>query len=75
MTEIKPFKAVHYNPEKIHDFFSVVCPPYDVISPPQQEAYHNASPYNFIHIELAKDKAGDDKNRRYTRAGRPLSIG
>ncbi len=68
MTEIKPFKAVHYNPEKIHDFSHVVCPPYDVISPPQQEAYHNASPYNFIHIELAKDKAGDDKNQKYTRA-------
>jgi len=66
MTKIKAFKAVVYNPEKIEDFNQVVCPPYDVISPLAQEKYHERSPYNFIHIDLARDSASDDK---YQRAG------
>jgi len=64
MTKIKPFKAVVYNPEKISDFNQVVCPPYDVISPAAQQTYHERSEYNFIHMDLPKDAAGDDKYRR-----------
>jgi len=69
MPVIKPFKAVHYNPRKISDFRKVVAPPYDVISPEEQSFLHNLSPYNFTHIDLAKDKPSDDKNEnKYTRA-------
>ncbi len=64
MSKIKAFKAVFYNPEKIGDFSQVVCPPYDVISPSAQQVYHERSPYNFIHVDLAKDSADDDKYRR-----------
>jgi len=64
MTKIKAFKALVYNPEKIEDFNQVVCPPYDVISPLTQEKYHERSVYNFIHIDLARDSAADDKYRR-----------
>ncbi|MFZ2357437.1 MAG: DUF1015 family protein [Candidatus Omnitrophota bacterium] len=39
MTEIKPFKAFIYNQEKIKDLKDVVCPPYDVISPAQQQFF------------------------------------
>lgn len=69
MASVKPFKAVHYNPEKIKDFNKVVCPPYDVISEDEQTQLMNASPYNFIFLELAKDKANDNKeDNKYTRA-------
>lgn len=69
MTEIRPFPALHYNTEKIPDMNRVVCPPYDVISPKQQDGYHNSSPYNFIRILLGKERPDDDaKNNRYTRA-------
>ena len=64
MSKIKAFKAVVYNPEKIKDFNQVVCPPYDVISPLAQEVLHERSSYNFIHMDLAKDSASDDKYRR-----------
>ncbi|MDO8662546.1 MAG: DUF1015 domain-containing protein [Candidatus Omnitrophota bacterium] len=66
MIKIKPFKAVFYNKDKVEDFSSVVCPPYDVISPSEQEYYCNLDPYNFIHILLGKDIAGENK---YERAG------
>ncbi|MFA7652190.1 MAG: DUF1015 domain-containing protein [Candidatus Omnitrophota bacterium] len=66
MIKIKPFKAVFYNQEKLKDLSAVACPPYDVISPLQQDYYHNLNPYNYIRILLGKDIAGDDK---YARAG------
>lgn len=69
MPGIKPFKAYFYNKNKISDLTEVVAPPYDVISEEQQTELHNLSPYNFTHIDLAKEKSGDDKeNNKYTRA-------
>jgi len=61
MTKIKAFKAVIYNQKKIKNISKVVCPPYDVISPLQQKAYHNSDPHNFLHILLAKDILGKNK--------------
>ena len=69
MTQIKPFKAVFYNKEKVEDLSKVVCPPYDVISPQEQNDFHNLHPNNFIHILLGKDRAQDNKTEnKYTRA-------
>lgn len=64
MTKIEPLRALIYNQEKIKNLSSVVCPPYDIISPAQQEYYHRVSPYNLIHILLGKDSLGIDKYRR-----------
>lgn len=69
MPEIKPFNAVIYNQEKFKDFSGLVCPPYDVISPKEQDYYHNLNPYNFIHILLRKDIPGENK---YQSAGNTL---
>ena len=69
MTEIKPFQGIHYDPERIINASKVMCPPYDVISPLQQDAFYAASEHNFIRVDLGKDKPGDDKdNNKYTRA-------
>jgi len=69
MPNIKPFQAVFYNSKKIKDLSKVFCPPYDVITPEEQNYYLNRSPYNFTHIVLGKDKLRDDKsNNKYTRA-------
>jgi len=65
MAKIKAFQAVVYNQEKAGDLKKVVCPPYDVISPSAQDSLHERSPYNFIHILLAKDSTDD----KYQRAG------
>ena len=64
MIEVKPFNAVFYNRAKIKDLSSVVCPPYDVISPVEQDYYHNLSPYNFIHILLGRELPGENKYKR-----------
>ena len=64
MARIEPFRAVIYNPGEIRSLSSVVCPPYDIISPSQQQYYHNLHPYNFIHILLGRDIPGEDKYHR-----------
>jgi len=64
MAKVKPFKAFIYNQDKIKDLTKVVCPPYDVISSLQQQAYMDSDAHNFIHILLAKDIPNDNKYRR-----------
>ncbi len=64
MAKIEPFRAVIYNQGEIRNLSSVVCPPYDVISPAQQQCYHDLHPYNFIHILLGKNIPGEDRYRR-----------
>ena len=69
MPAIKPFNAVFYNKEKVENFSSVICPPYDVISKEQQESYYKQHPFNFIRLELGKETPKDTaKDNKYTRA-------
>jgi len=49
--EISPFRGIRYNREIIGDMAWVICPPYDVISPNQQEFYYGVSDYNAIRLE------------------------
>lgn len=69
MAIVRPFKGLIYNLEKIDDIGKVVCPPYDVISPEEQEYFYNLSPFNIIRVELGKNTEHDDEtNNVYTRA-------
>jgi uncharacterized protein (DUF1015 family) len=61
MAKISPFQAVIYNQNEVKDLSKVVCPPYDIISPARQMYFHQLSPFNLIHMELAEDVAGRDK--------------
>ncbi len=73
MADICPFQGVRYNPQRIQDLSKVVSPPYDVITPSEQQEYYQISPYNVIRLEYGKIFSKDDglKNR-YTRARRFL---
>jgi uncharacterized protein (DUF1015 family) len=69
MADIRPFRGIRYNPKLVEDLTPILCPPYDVISPEEQQAYYRMSDYNIIHLEygqeLPEDGPGDNK---YTRA-------
>ncbi len=74
MPDIRPFRGVLYNPQKIKDIASVVTEPYDVISPRQQEAYYRRHPYNIIRLILGRRYSSDNsKNNQYTRANKFLT--
>jgi len=68
LAEISPFKGARYNQEIIEDMASVICPPYDVISPEEQKAYYERSEYNVIRLEhgmvLPKDTKTSNKHSR-----------
>lgn len=73
MAEIHPFQGVHYSPHRIGEISEVICPPYDIISPAEQEALYKKSLYNFIRIEFNRAQPGDRlDNTTYTRAGATL---
>jgi uncharacterized protein (DUF1015 family) len=55
MVRIAPFRGVFYNQKKIRDLAKVVSPPYDVISPEEQERLCRRSPYNFVRLDLNQE--------------------
>lgn len=67
MTEIIPFRGIHYNNRKVSG--EVVAPPYDVISPEMKEELYAQSPYNVVRVDFGMKTPGDsDEDNRYTRA-------
>jgi uncharacterized protein (DUF1015 family) len=59
MAEIAPLKGIVYNQEKSGDLADLVAPPYDVVSPEEQAAFHASSPYNVMNIDLGASLPGD----------------
>lgn len=73
MAQIEPFAGIHYNPDEV-PLSDVVGPPYDVISPLQQEALYALHPNNFVRIMLNRIEETDtDTDNRYTRSAAVLN--
>jgi uncharacterized protein (DUF1015 family) len=69
MAEIRPFRGVLYNPQKISDLAKAICPPYDIISPAEQDELYARNTHNFVRIEYNREMPQDnDRDNRYTRA-------
>ncbi len=60
MAHVKPFRALRFT-EKAGETATVICPPYDIISEEQRQAYLTRNPYNIIRLELPRD--GQDPYR------------
>jgi uncharacterized protein (DUF1015 family) len=56
MPDIQPFRAFVYGAKHQKNIKSLVCPPYDVISPSGRAALVKQDPRNFVRVELP---AGD----------------
>jgi uncharacterized protein (DUF1015 family) len=80
MARIYPFRALRYNPSRVH-LEDVVTQPYDKITPSMQQAYYQRSPYNLVRIilglpELFDGAPGTDENGPpdiYSRAARDFA--
>lgn len=69
MACIKPFRGIRYNPEKIDGMRKVVTPPYDVISPEDQDLYYKNDPYSVVRLDFGKISENDNESgNRYSRA-------
>jgi len=61
MADVKPLRALHYDPAVVGALDAVVAPPYDVIDPEQRAQLAGRSPYNVVRIDLpeAEEPGGD----------------
>jgi len=58
-----------YNQDKAGTMDTIVCPPYDIISPLLQEELYQKNPFNVVRLEYGKENADDtESNNRYTRS-------
>lgn len=58
MPSLKPFKGIRYS--SAENLKNLSCPPYDVISPDEQERLYATDPHNAVRLELAR--AGDNND-------------
>ncbi|HXJ86974.1 MAG TPA: DUF1015 domain-containing protein [Candidatus Binatia bacterium] len=59
MTDIRPFRGLRYNQQKV-TAAQVVTQPYDKITRAMQEKYYSASPFNLVRIILGRSEPGDN---------------
>jgi uncharacterized protein (DUF1015 family) len=55
MAEVKAFRGIRFNPEKVK-LDQVVAPPYDVINPQETDALYDQDPHNCIRLILNRDE-------------------
>jgi len=69
MGAFKPFRGIRYERQRSGDLNRFICPPYDLISPREQEFYYGLHPHNAIRLDFGKILPGDhERENRYTRA-------
>ncbi|MHB8845214.1 MAG: DUF1015 domain-containing protein [Nitrospirota bacterium] len=69
MATIAPFRGFTYNETIAGSISDLVCPPYDIISPTEQQELYRKNPHNIIRLEFGLASPGDtDTDNRYTRA-------
>ena len=72
MARILPFRGLRYHESQ--DLSAVTTPPYDIISPSEQDAYYARSENSVIRLELGKEYPDDTPdNNRYTRSAQTLA--
>jgi uncharacterized protein (DUF1015 family) len=71
MAEIRPFRALHYNPSRVAELSEVVTQPYDKISLEMQARYYRSSPFNLVRVIRGQIQAEDGlQDNVYLRAAR-----
>ena len=70
MAKVAPFKGWRYNPDNINKIEDVFVPPYDVITPDEQQQYYRKSPHSYIRINLNNTPGSE----RYFSAANTLNM-
>jgi uncharacterized protein (DUF1015 family) len=75
MADVQPFKALHYDLERVGSLDAVAAPPYDVVDAGARAALLERSPYNAVAIDLPKpfdpaDPASNPSEDPYAKAAR-----
>ncbi|MGB2998178.1 MAG: DUF1015 domain-containing protein [Phycisphaerae bacterium] len=69
MAIVKPFRALRYNTRDPLSVALVTAPPYDCITPTQQDELYRTHPHNIVRLILGREEPGDGEGRnKYARA-------
>jgi len=70
---MQPFKGLRYDLSKTGDLSTLLAPPYDVISPQEQDELYKKSDHNIVKLILGKKNDSDtEADNRYTRSAADL---
>jgi uncharacterized protein (DUF1015 family) len=72
MPEIRPFKGIRYDLEKIGKIADVITQPYDQITDEMERDYKRRSPFSFVNLVLTHYADGHDRQREYQKAKRSV---
>ena len=68
MATVRPFQGILYDPQRV-DVARVVAPPYDVITPQDQQRYYRQDPRNVVRLIAGEVRPYDTaEDNKYTRA-------
>lgn len=73
MPDIRPFRALRFDPEVVGDLGRVVAPPYDVIGPDLHRELLARSPRNAVRLDLPHEEPPEDPDERYRRVARTFA--
>ncbi len=74
MAEIKAFPVVKYGRDLTVQLDKLITPPYDVISPAEQQAFYKSHPFNIIRLVLGNQFPEDnEQDNKHTRAASTLN--
>jgi uncharacterized protein (DUF1015 family) len=71
--EVRPFRALRYEPDVVGDLAAVVSPPYDAIDREQATELLARHPKNAVRIDLPTAVQGDEPDDQYRRAARTFA--
>ena len=54
MTQIRPFRALRFDPRRV-ELARVIVPPYDVIANEDRAGFFDRDPHNAIRLQLTRD--------------------
>jgi uncharacterized protein (DUF1015 family) len=72
--QIRPFRALRFDPAVAGDLTALVAPPYDVIGPDLRRTLLARDPHNAVRLDLPAGEPADvDGDERYRRVARTLA--
>jgi uncharacterized protein (DUF1015 family) len=73
LPDLRPFRALRYEPSRVGDLAAVVAPPYDVIDQATRARLVARHPANVVRLDMPVEEPGDGLDDRYRRAARTLA--
>ena len=72
MADVRPFRGLRFDPDRVGDVGRVLCPPYDVMNVEDERRFLEHDPHNAVRIELSTASVGGGAEDRYEQAARTL---